>query len=259
MSWASRRRFLYLFFIFLFFGTLFGAPLAYKYFTIPPTCFDGIQNQGETQIDKGGPCLLLDETTLAPNAILWARAFRVRDGSYNAIAYIQNPNQSAGVEAVPYKFGLYDAKNVLIVERTGTAFIMPGGITPIFEGGIDTGNLSVSHTYFSFEDTLVWKRMKNPASVITINNIEVTNTPIGPRVSAVAKNEGFNDVLDLTFTATIFDSAGNAINTSSTKVARLGTGASTPIVFTWPDPFSAEIGRIDIVPVHAPVLDPVVQ
>lgn len=257
MSWASKRRFLYLFGIFLFFGTLIGAPLAYKYFTIPPTCFDGIQNQGETAIDKGGPCLLLDEATLAPHAILWARSFRVRDGSYNAVAYIQNPNQGAGVMSVPYRFGLYDSNNILIVEQTGTTYIMSGGVTPVFAGGIDTGNLTVAHTYFSFTDTMLWQRVTNPASAVTINNIEVTTTSIGPRISAIAKNTSFTDITNLSFAVTVFDGAGNAINTSSTKVDRLAAGASIPIVFTWPDPFTSVIGRIDIMPVHTPILDPV--
>ena len=255
MSWASKRRFLYLFGIFLFFALVIGGPLSYKYFTIAPTCFDGIQNQGETSVDKGGPCILLDESTLAPHAILWARAFRVRDGSYNAVAYIQNPNQGAGVMSVPYKFGLYDSNNILIVEQTGTTFIMPGGITPVFAGGIDTGNLAVAHTYFSFTDDLKWQRMSDPTSAITINNIEVTTTDIGPRISAIAKNNSFSDITDLSFAVTVFDGAGNAINTSATKVARLAAGASMPIVFTWPDPFTSAIGRIDIMPVHAPTLD----
>src|SRR3989344_828026 len=139
MSWASRRRTVYLLGIFLFFAVVLGIPTAIWLYE-PPTCFDGTQNQGETALDKGGPCVLLDERTLSPSAILWSRAFSVRTGSYNALAYIENPNRDAGVRLVAYRFGLYDEKNVLVAERDGRTFVMPGGITPVFEGAIDTGN-----------------------------------------------------------------------------------------------------------------------
>src|SRR3989344_4168769 len=133
MSWASRRRTIYAIGVILFFLIVVGGPLLYSYLKTPPTCTDGRQNQGETSVDKGGPRPLLDTSSLSPSAILWTRSFYVRSGSYDAVAYIQNPNQEAGVRAVSYRF-------VLIAERTGAAFLMPGGITPVFEGAIDTGN-----------------------------------------------------------------------------------------------------------------------
>src|SRR3989344_7429415 len=91
MSWASRRRTFYILGIVLFFMVTVGIPAAIFLYK-PPTCFDGKQNQEETAVDKGGPCLLLDERTLVPHAVVWSRSFEVRDGTYSAVAYIENPN-----------------------------------------------------------------------------------------------------------------------------------------------------------------------
>ncbi len=252
MSWASQRRTTYLTGVTLFFLIVVGGPVAYWYFSVPATCTDGVQNQDETAIDRGGPCPLLDDRTIQPHATLWTRSFRVRDGSYNAAVYIQNPNKDAGVRKARYRFGLYDARNILVAEREGTTFIMPGAITPILESRIDTGNRIVSRTYFEFVEPFVWERMKNIALSVTVNNKEISNTEALPKLSANVENSSVADILNPSFVAVLFNPAGNAFAISATTLERLPAGASSPVVFSWPDPFAVQIGRIDIIPLVAP-------
>ena len=260
MSWAARRKLIYISGILLFFLVVIGGPLAYKIATIPQTCHDGIQNQGETAIDRGGPCLLLDEAYLEPHAILWARAFLVHDGSYNAVAYIENPNPNAGVANANYKFSLYDSDNILVAERTGTTYIMPGGITPVFTAGIDTGNRIVAHTYFELTDpTLQWERMSNPTSVITVSSKQVSDTDTVPQLSAVASNSSVVDLTNVSFVGVVFDTDGNAINASATILPRISEGARMPIGFTWPEPFTAIAATEDVTPLMNPIPDPRAQ
>ena len=259
MSWASRRRTIYGTGVVLFFVVVLGGPLAYWYFTIPATCIDGLQNQDETAIDRGGICPLLDDRALQPHATLWARSFRIRDGSYNAAAYVQNPNQNAGVRTARYHFGLYDAQNILVAERDGSMYIMPGAITPVLESRITTGNRIVAHTYFEFTEALRWERMQNNALPLIITNKELSNVLAAPRLSATVRNSAVADSTDLSFVAVIFDPAGNAFAASETTLERLPDGESAQIVFTWPDPFAVQSGRIDIIPLVAPTLAPPAQ
>ena len=266
MSWASRRRAIYGTGVSLFFLVVIGGPIAYHILTIPPTCTDGKQNGGETGIDIGGPCPVLDPSALQQQAILWARAFKVRDGTYSAAAYVQNSNRDAGVMRARYRFGLYDANNILVAERGGVMFIMPGAITPVLEDRIDTGNRVVAHTNFCFADgygncdasgaSLTWERMKNTALVIDINNKQLTNTDTMPRLSASAENTSVADVVGPSFVAVIFDPAGNAFAASATTLDRIRAGASSPIVFTWPDLFNIIAGRTDVTPMLPPVVIP---
>jgi uncharacterized protein YcfL len=257
MSWAGRRKFLYISGIVLFLIIVIGVPVAYKLATIPTTCHDGKQDQGETSVDRGGPCLLLDDAYLQPHAVLWARSFQVRDGSYNAVAYIENPNKDAGVVSANYKFSLYDSQNVLIAERTGTTYIMPAGITPVFTAGINTGNRIVAHTYFVLTDpSLSWERMSNPSAPISVANKQVTNTDTQPQVSAIASNSSVSDITGISFVAVVYDTSGNAVNASATQVARLAAGGQSQIGFTWPSPFTAAVGSTDILPLMPPVPDP---
>jgi len=248
-----RRRILYIFGVAIFLSVLIGVP-AYFALHKPPTCSDGVQNQGETSPDHGGPCVLLDESSITPYATLWARAFRVRDGSYSAVAYVENPNSGAGVEKASYRMALYDSGNVLVAEYFGTTPIMPGGITPVFVGNIDTGFRIATHTIFDITAPLVWKTMANVASVVSITHEPVVDADTTPRLNAKATNTSVATIKDLTFIAVIFNTAGNAIASSQTHIERLNPGEQKDIVFTWPDPLGDSVGRVDIIPVHAPVV-----
>lgn len=254
MSWASRRRTAYAGGVILFFVIVIGVPLAYWYFSIPPTCSDGIKNQGESAPDRGGPCFILDERVLQAHATLWARSFRVRDGTYNAVAYVQNSNGEAGVRAARYRFGFYDSQNILVAEREGVTYIMPGAMTPVLEARINAGNRIVAHTYFEFTEPLTWERMRNNARAISVNNKDISNTSEVPRLSASVRNNSVMDFIGVSFVAVIFDPAGNAFAASATSLERLPADESSQIVFTWPDPFTIQPGRIDIIPLVAPSL-----
>ena len=252
MSWASRRRTIYTGSVLLFFGVVVGGPLAYWYLSTPATCTDGVQNHGETAPDRGGPCPLVDPRTLQPEAILWTRAFKVRDGSYSAVAYVQNANEKVGIAAVRYHFSLYDSQNILIAERDGVTYLMPSAVTPVFAAGIDTGNRIVAHTYFEFTSPLIWERLQNTATVLSVDNKAVSDVSTTPRISADATNSSIADAIDPRFVAVVFDTAGNAIAASQTALPRIAAGESGKIAFTWPHPFSAAVGRVDIIPLMPP-------
>lgn len=254
MSWASRRRSFYLLGFIVFLLVAVVVPLTVRFYK-PPSCSDGTQNQGETAPDKGGPCILLDERTLAPASVLWARSFEVRPGSYSAVAYIENSNKNAGVRSVGYRFGLYDSQNLLVAERTGTTFIMPNSITPVFEANMDVGNRTVAHTYLEFTEPRVWERMKNPATAITITNREVASDSRSARATAMVENTSISPISDAAFVVVVFDPSGTAHAASMTSVGRLLPDAKQQIIFTWPDPFRARVGRVDMLALMSPVID----
>lgn len=253
MSWSSRRQALYITGVVLFFGTLIGVPLAMWWYE-PATCFDRKLNGGETALDKGGPCVLLDERALIPHAVQWARSFPVRGGLWAAVAYIENPNESGGVRQVPYRFRLYDERNVLVAERQGATFIMPGAVTPIYEGGIETGNRSIGRTFFEFGSPLVWERMRSDAEAVIVTGKTISGERAEPRVEAFAENTSVADIRDARFVAVIFDPQGNAIAASHTVIPVFRPGTREEIVFTWPDPIEGPVGRVDVIPLAAPTL-----
>ncbi|HEY4520122.1 MAG TPA: hypothetical protein VJH33_03770 [Candidatus Paceibacterota bacterium] len=251
MTWASRRRVLYVLGVAAFFGIFIGIPTALFLYE-PPTCFDGKQNQEEVAPDVGGPCPLLDTQAVTAPLIMWSRAFIVRDGIYNAVAYIENPNEDAGVLRAPYHFKLYDEAGILVAERTNVASIAPASITPIFEGNIETGFRPAAHAFFEFTGPLTWERLRNVAKDIDIKNTAVTSLDGSPRVSASVINTSVAPVRELIIMAVVFDPAGNAFAASHTAVARLEGGTQEDVVLSWPKPFHAQVGRVDVLPLLEP-------
>jgi hypothetical protein len=260
MSWASRRRFLYIFCFLLVVGSVTIIPL-WIHFYKPGDCFDGKQNNAETAIDKGGDCSLLDERALLPVTVVWARTMPVRvpgqeQGSYSAVAYIENPNVNAGVMQAPYRFKLYDSDNVLVAEAEGVTYVMPGTVTPVFEGGINTGHRKAARVYFEFTTPLVWERLYDATEPITVPTKDVVTPNTEPRLNAVVKNGSVSDLRNTQFVATIFDTAGNAFAGSATEVQFLERGKQQDVVFTWSEPFPYLPGRIDVLPVMKPLTKP---
>lgn len=247
-----RRRILYILGLLIFFSIVIGVPVAITLLSVPPSCVDGEMNQGETAPDKGGPCPDVDTNTLAPSSVVWTRSFKVRNGSYSATSYIQNPNDHAGIANVSYVFSLYDSQNILIAERRGNTFVMPGGITPVYEPEIDTGNRIATRAFFRFTYGGVWRNYQDTSKAISVTDRKLTDPTTAPRLEATVTNSDVSPRTDVKFVAVIFDTAGNAFASSATKVPRLLPGQPQQIVFTWPDPFTLQVGRVDIISVTAP-------
>jgi len=250
-DWARKRQILYGGGVFLFFFIII-APIVVISTHKPATCFDGKLNQEEVYIDRGGPCVLLDERQVQPHAVLWSRAFPVRDGFYNAVAYIENPNQGVGVFDAAYQFKLYDDRNILIAERFGRVPVFPGKVFPIFESRIDTGNRIPVRTFFSFVSNFAWERFDDPTIGISIINERLSSLESSPRIDAVMRNSTITTREDIVVIATLFDAAGNSIASSRTLVERIKPEEEIAIAFTWPHTFSAEVARVDIIPLALP-------
>jgi len=251
--WANRMRTIYITgFVVLI--IIIAAPSIYKILTPPLTCTDGLQNQGETAPDLGGPCHYLNPADLRPLSKLWSRAFIVTPGVYSSVAYVENPNLKGGIRKAQYIFKLYDENNILVAERVGEAFIPPGKVVPIFEGNINTGNRVPKRTTFQFLDSFTWEVMKPEfaAEIFVVNKVfkEVYNSP---RLSAKVQNKGVYTLYNLVVVATVFDNKGNAIGASRTIVDRLPADSVQDVVFTWPQPFDSPVSRLDVVPLLPPI------
>jgi hypothetical protein len=247
MSWASRRRSTYLGVVFIIIIAVF-AGIFFLFFNKPPTCADGKQNGKELGIDCGGLCEKVCETQISDLALLWNRSFKVSNGIYNSVAYVENPNSNARVSEISYTFKLFDNENILVAERRGKTFISPNGITPIFEGNISTGQRVPVRTFFEFSEMPQWSQTADEDSPISVGEIVLSREDSSPRIDAVLSNSSIRDTSDIEVVVVVFDATGNAIATSATFIDRLSDRSSQDIVFTWPNKFDSSVSRIEIIP-----------
>lgn len=246
MSWASRRRSTYIAIVAVI-ALIILVPTAFFILDKDPTCFDEKQNGDERGVDCGGSCEKLCVAQTSDPVIIWSRSFKVSDGVYNSVAYIENPNFSGGIRSIPYTFKLFDEKNVLVAERKGSTFISPNTVTPIFEGTIFTGERIPVKTFFEFSKPFEWSRYEKKGNGLSVSDIKLSNADNSPRVDAILSNPSITDISDIEVVAIVFDSKDNAIAVSSTFVETLPDRSSRNIVFTWPNKFDLQPSRVEVI------------
>jgi hypothetical protein len=247
MSWASKRRSKYIAIVVVI-ALIIITPIAFSIFNKKPTCTDGKQNGGERGIDCGGICPELCVSQISPPVAIWSRSFKVVDGVYNSVAYIENPNFNASILKISYIFKLFDKENILIAERKGSTFISPNNVSPIFESAIQTGQRVPTKTFFEFSETPVWTQSADKDESLSISNTTLSRKDSSQRIDTVISNTSILDSRNIEIVAIVFDTKGNAIGVSSTFVELLPNRSSKNLVFTWPKAFESSVSRIEIIP-----------
>lgn len=250
MTWALKRQIFYVL-ILVAFISFSGFLIIYPSFKKDATCVDGRQNGNETGVDCGGSCARACLAEVEDPSVLWARAFRVIPGRYNAVAYIVNHNENAAVQKVNYRFRFGDINNIYIGKREGSTFVPPGGNFAVFEPGIDIGNSIPVYVTFEFTEKPIWFQISEDRKEqlkIAVSNILLSGETTSPRLSATLKNNSIFNIPNVSTIAIIYDANGNAISTSRTFLNQLLPDKNTDINFTWPEPLPGVPVAKEIIP-----------
>lgn len=210
-----------------------------------PTCTDGRQNGLERGVDCGGGCAKVCLIDVVTPQVNWARSFRVTDGQYNAVAYVENKNSQLGTPLIAYTFTLYDNEG-MITERSGTTFLPPNSQYPIFEGRISTGSRVPTRTFLELQEADNWVPASTGREQFRIVSRELLSADTRPRLNAVIENTAFIQSNDIEIVATIFDARGNALTASQTYVDSVAARAEEQIVFTWPEPIAKTLRSCEV-------------
>ncbi len=252
MTWALRRQIFYIAIVILFIA-LSGFIIIYPRLTKAPSCTDLKQNGDETGVDCGGSCANACTEEVSPLSVLWARAFRVVPGRYNAVAYIVNHNKNAAVEKISYRFRFADKDNIYIGKREGTTFVPPAGNFAVFEPAIGVGNSIPVYTTFEFTQEPDWLQVpqaKIDQLKILVSNIQLTDEAVSPKLSATVKNNSLFTIPNIDIMAILYDASGNAVSASRTYLDKLAPLSVQDINFTWPEPFAGDIVAKEIIPMY---------
>lgn len=244
-TWAFWRRVQYgSGFAVLFALILYGVYSQYLY--VAPTCFDGEQNGTERGVDCGGACTRICAFDTTAPKVAWARSFKVTDGQYNAVAYLENPNQTAANPEVAYTFSLYDADG-LIAERSGTTILPADSTYPVFEGRIITNERIPTQTFVDIYPGDVWVPAESGRDQFGIGDIDRGQLQDDrPRLNATVENKMLTEARDVEVVATIFDVRKNALTSSRTIVDTIAPRSQADVVFTWPEPIAKTLRSCSI-------------
>ena len=252
MTWALKRQIFYILILILFIAG-FAFLLIYPKLNTAPSCFDNKQNGTETGIDCGGSCVRACLVQADQVSVLWARAFQVVPGRYNAIAYLVNHNKNFAVQKVNYVFHFADKNNVYIGKREGSTVIPPGGNFAVFEPGVDIGHSIPVYVTFEFTQTPLWLQVpqaKIDQLKVLVSNIELADPDTLPRLSATVGNNSLFTIPNVGVVAILYDATGNAISASRTYLDKLNPLQTANVNFTWPEPLSGTVVAKEIIPIY---------
>lgn len=244
-SWSTRRKYGYFTALVIVLVLFIGVPLFFLFYK-EPTCSDGKMNGSERGIDCGGKCARLCPADFSANKILWSYSMKIVPGVYNALAYIQNPNQGAEIKSLPYLFKLYDAEGVLITQKAGSVYVPAGQKFVAFEGGLRTGERIPVKTTFEFTDVPAWRVGKAFTALHTLN------VDLSQGTSPKADIKVKNDAVDRSFAnidtyVVLYDKDDNRVSFSKTVIEQIGPGESQTLYFTWPEAFERNIVRTEVI------------
>ena len=239
MEWSQKRKTLYAL-VFAALVILLAAYPAYKIFYNAPTCSDGKQNGAEVGVDCGGSCTLYCASQITMPRVVWAKAFPVGSETYDLGAYVENPNQSAGLKAAHYTMRMFDSMNQDIGVSKGIMEIPPGGALLAFVSNVRIASVPERvQVEFDEADMNKWTKARAVPEVITVKNQILRNTDTKPRLDAtVVNSDRVNDIGPVTFNAVIYDALKNPIAVSETYIEGLNRGGEQNIFFTWQDRFT---------------------
>lgn len=252
MTWAFKRQLFYATIITVLFLGL-GVYIGYPYFDKQPSCNDGKQNGTETGIDCGGSCRLACIFEVDQLSVLWTRSFRVTDGRYSAVAYIENQNPNTAVYKVKYRFRFADANNVYIGSREGETFIPSAGRFAIFEPALNVGYSVPVYTSFEFAEMPIWERVpkeKIDQLKVLFSDIKLEDEDTAPRLSATMTNTSLFLIPEISAIAILYDEWGNAISASRTYFEELQGEERVKVNFTWPEAFDRPVVQTEILPMY---------
>lgn len=251
MSWSAKRQLLIVFLLLSVFGGSLGA---YYYFfvKVPISCNDGKQNQGELEVDCGGPCKEICGSEILPLTVEWTRPFKLLDGKYDVASMIVNRNSTFGIPVFSYRFSIFDDRNVHVTEKDGSVFINPNEKVVIFSSGLISGQRGVSRAFLEYNEDKTqegWIRIgdmsKKPK--LSVDNEKIVDGST-PRLYADIFNSSPYDIRNIEVSAVIYDEQDNAMAVSRTMLDVLMKDSKEQVVFTWPTPFSAKWKRVDVLP-----------
>ena len=242
LAWTTRRQLSYLGVVAVFaLIILIGAYAAVR----SPTCSDGVQNQDETSVDCGGICGECIGNA-RPLLVRWSKPFKVRDGLYEVLALIDNPNTTLGIDELPYEIKLFDKDNILVAARRGSTYVNPAELFGVLEVNIPTGSRAPPYAVIELAEDPSGRTVPSNPPRLALPRKEYVTDPF-PRLEATIENRELTTIVDIDAIAVLYDARGTALSVGRTVVRALAGGARTDLLFSWPDGITGAVATADVI------------
>ncbi|MGB7957707.1 MAG: hypothetical protein WCF77_02590 [Minisyncoccia bacterium] len=232
----------------LLYLVIFGIIVTGVYFLFlkpVPSCFDNVQNQGETGVDCGGPCakVCLPAATASITSIGTVRIFSPLAGHATVIAQLENANSDLAAASFDYVVTLYGADGsttVATFPRSSFAYaaetkwlILPN--EPV-SAQVSRADISVSNIQWVAAPAMG----SVPAFTFT-NTATVIVTPGYVTASGNITDRDLSSFKNIIVMAIFKDATGMPVGASATELDSLAPGQTQNFSISYPATASSTI------------------
>jgi len=216
------------------------------------TCSDKMQNQGEKGIDCGGPCAPCKDVGQTKDIFVQEVAF-VSGGNdtYDVVAKIFNPNDSAGAEFFKYVFTLKDSVGTTIATKEGTSFILPADTRYVAQLGLTTANNTVPANASITISNVQWGKLSGIGKPqLGIYSKKFSATPVGggSEAEGTIRNESGYDLKKIDVVIVIRDEKENVVGVNTTQRDSERAKEEQTFKVTWPYSLGENIQKMEVDP-----------
>jgi hypothetical protein len=229
---------------------VFTAFSLFIYWKMKPveTCTDKIKNQNEEDIDCGGVCAPCNKIEALPLEIKESGiVVGGVTGEYDFYSVVNNPNNLFGSSKFHYKITLKDSSGLVLSQREGESYILPGEKKYIIETSFKSESVPASSEFLI--TSVEWSQFseyKKPEIEIVNKNYSEISSGVGfAEAKGLLKNKSPYDFEFIKIGVILKDSGGNVVALNSTNMKTIKSGEERDFRVFWPARFSGNVQNME--------------
>ncbi len=230
---------------------LIAIGIYFSFLKPPETCFDGRQNQDEQGVDCGGTCQAVckENITALPVEITEIAFVQSRNGQYDILGKIHNPNDEIGASTFVYTALLKDGVGNVLAVRSGKSYILPQENKYLLELNLlaETEPVTASLEISEIE----WERFSGFQEKPSINIYQKRYSPISSGAGfgeayGLLSNESPYDFRSIIVRVILRDATGKPLAFNATEMRTVKSREERDFRLVWPSAFSGTVERIEM-------------
>jgi len=250
MDWRTRKQ---LTIVAIVFGVVAVFIIGISYYILyrPGSCIDNKKNQGEEDVDCGGPCLPCAFKYQQPVEVFYARFIQVRPKNYDIVAEVQNPNDHLAANPLVYRVQLFDDAGAEVGRRENVTYLYPNDRIYIIESNFLTERTVVKAVATVLDRESTWQFTNDLRPELTLGDKSyavqsIDNIPTG-HVSAELVNREVYGYQNVDLHVALLDANQNILAIAKSTLLKVAAGERRRVEFTWPTAFAtSSVARIDM-------------